>query len=119
MKQSTLATSTLAVLATASIFSTSSAIASSSSNMLTTSGMPHAWQNALDRNILQSSKTAQSIAQSKTSVSQVSTGAKPQSTNPVKPTKCKGDAARSTPPVVNNPTHIRNVIWRNMRAMCS
>jgi hypothetical protein len=116
MKQFILATSTLAVLATASIFS---AIASSSSNTLTTSGMPHAWQNAPDRNVLQSSKTAQPIDQSKTSVSQASTGAKPQSTNPVKSTKCKGDAVRSTPPVVNNPTHIRNVIWRNMRAMCS
>ncbi|BAU15824.1 hypothetical protein LEP3755_63890 (plasmid) [Leptolyngbya sp. NIES-3755] len=117
MKQFILATSTLAVLATASIFSTSSAIATSS-NTLTTSGMPHAWQNALDRNVLQSSKTAQSIDQSKTSVSQTSTGAKPQFTNPVKSTKCSGDAARSTPPVVNNPTHIRNVIWRNMRARC-
>jgi len=31
---------------------------------------------------------------------------------------CKGDAARATPPIPNNPTHIRNVIWRNMRAMC-
>jgi len=32
--------------------------------------------------------------------------------------KCKGDAARATPPVVNYPTHIRNVVWRNTRAMC-
>lgn len=31
---------------------------------------------------------------------------------------CKGDAARATPPIPNNPTHIRNVVWRNMRAMC-
>ncbi len=33
-------------------------------------------------------------------------------------TSCRGDAAYSTPPVVNNPTHIRNVVWKNMRAMC-
>lgn len=32
--------------------------------------------------------------------------------------KCKGVAARATPPVVNYPTHIRNVVWRNVRAMC-
>ncbi|PSB15065.1 hypothetical protein C7B65_25340 [Phormidesmis priestleyi ULC007] len=32
--------------------------------------------------------------------------------------RCTGDAARSTPPVVNYPTHIRNVVWRNMRAVC-
>ncbi len=31
---------------------------------------------------------------------------------------CSGDAAHAEPPVVNNPTHIRNVIWRNTRAMC-
>jgi hypothetical protein len=33
-------------------------------------------------------------------------------------THCTGDAARSTPPVVNNPTHIRDVVWKNMRAIC-
>lgn len=33
-------------------------------------------------------------------------------------TPCKGDANRSTPPVVNNPTHIRNIVWRNMRMQC-
>jgi len=32
--------------------------------------------------------------------------------------RCTGDAARSTPPVVNYPTHIRNVVWRNTRAIC-
>lgn len=32
--------------------------------------------------------------------------------------KCTGDAARSNPPIVNYPTHIRNVIWRNTRAIC-
>lgn len=31
---------------------------------------------------------------------------------------CKGDAARAKPPIPNNPTHIRNVVWRNRRAMC-
>jgi|GEM_PF-1012523 len=33
-------------------------------------------------------------------------------------TNCEGAAARSTPPVPNNPTHIWNVVWRNQRAMC-
>lgn len=33
-------------------------------------------------------------------------------------TSCKGDAARPTSPVPNNPTHLWNVIWRNQRAMC-
>lgn len=32
--------------------------------------------------------------------------------------KCKGDAVRATPPIPNRPTHIRNVVWRNTRAMC-
>ncbi len=31
---------------------------------------------------------------------------------------CKGDAVRATPPIPNHPTHIRNVVWRNVRAMC-
>lgn len=26
---------------------------------------------------------------------------------------CKGENYRATPPVPNNPTHIRNVVWRN------
>lgn len=31
---------------------------------------------------------------------------------------CKGEANRAVPPVVNNPTHIRNIVWRNMRTQC-
>ncbi len=33
-------------------------------------------------------------------------------------TTCKGDAQSSTPPVPNHPTYIRNVVWRNTRALC-
>jgi hypothetical protein len=33
-------------------------------------------------------------------------------------TTCKGDAQSSAPPVPNYPTHIRNVVWRNTRALC-
>jgi hypothetical protein len=33
-------------------------------------------------------------------------------------TKCKGDARKEKPPIPNYPHHIRNVIWRNTRAMC-
>ncbi len=32
--------------------------------------------------------------------------------------KCTGDAALAKPPVANYPTHIRNVVWRNTRAIC-
>ncbi len=35
-----------------------------------------------------------------------------------KETTCKGDAQSSTPPVPNYPTYIRNVVWRNTRALC-
>lgn len=35
-----------------------------------------------------------------------------------RPAACKGDAVRANPPVPNYPTHIRNVVWRNTRAMC-
>jgi hypothetical protein len=31
---------------------------------------------------------------------------------------CKGNANRATPPVVNNTTHIRNIVWHNMRVQC-
>jgi hypothetical protein len=34
-------------------------------------------------------------------------------------TQCTGDAKSSTPPVVNNTHHIRNVVWRNMRMACT
>ncbi|MGA7936894.1 MAG: hypothetical protein WCA35_25280 [Kovacikia sp.] len=31
---------------------------------------------------------------------------------------CQGNAIYGTPPVVNNVTHIWNVVWKNTRAMC-
>lgn len=31
---------------------------------------------------------------------------------------CKGDASHSTPPVPNYPANVRNVVWRNTRALC-
>lgn len=40
-------------------------------------------------------------------------------TNDQKYPRCNGDAAKATPPIPNYPTQIRNVIWRNMRAMCT
>ncbi len=33
--------------------------------------------------------------------------------------QCRGDARFENPPVVNNPHHIRNVVWRNMRTICA
>ena len=35
-----------------------------------------------------------------------------------KANQCTGDARVSKPPIVNYPHHIRNVVWRNMQAMC-
>lgn len=32
--------------------------------------------------------------------------------------KCTGDALKKKPPVPNYPHHVRNVVWRNTRAMC-
>lgn len=32
---------------------------------------------------------------------------------------CRGDAASAKPPVVNNPHHLRNVMWRNARMACT
>lgn len=32
--------------------------------------------------------------------------------------RCTGDAVRSTPPVPNYPTNVRNIVWRNTRALC-
>ncbi len=31
---------------------------------------------------------------------------------------CRGDAVRPTPPIPNYPTHVKNVEWRNARALC-
>jgi hypothetical protein len=44
----------------------------------------------------------------------------PAQSSPTKPATapCQGDAKRATPPIPNHPTHIRNVVWKNMRAMC-
>ncbi len=33
-------------------------------------------------------------------------------------THCQKDASHSTPPVPNYPTQVRNVVWRNTRALC-
>lgn len=33
-------------------------------------------------------------------------------------TSCEGDARHEKHPIPNHPTHIRNVVWRNTRAMC-
>ena len=31
--------------------------------------------------------------------------------------KCQGELYQLTPPVPNNPTHIRNVVWRNAKSL--
>lgn len=41
------------------------------------------------------------------------------SVSPSTANQCVGDARFATPPVVNNPHHIRNVVWRNMRSLCA
>lgn len=96
-------------LAFLSATSASRAIANSPSGLLTTSDSPAI--HHID-----------SVAQ------QVQPSSKPvvpslptQATTPVSSaaeTACKGDAALAKPPIPNNPTHIRNVVWHNIRAIC-
>lgn len=95
-------------LAFMSVSSASQEIASSSTKLLTTESSALLWQaNQASQPIqLANDPVIPSATQASTPVS---TTAK---------TKCKGDAARATPPKPNYPTCIQNVVWRNVRAMC-
>lgn len=100
-------------LAFLSATSASRAIATSPSGLLTTSGSPA---------IRHIDSVAQQVQpSSKPVVPSLMPSLTTQATTPVSSaaeTTCKGDAALAKPPIPNNPTHIRNVVWRNMRAMC-
>ncbi len=102
-----------AIFAT-SVVSMSAAIASPTD--LTTSGQPASWKvirtqpSATIRNQLVD-------VRDKGEVKSIETQA-PAATTPTA-NRCIGDAKFATPPVVNNPHHLRNVVWRNMRAMCA
>lgn len=95
-------------LAFMSVSSASQEIASSSTKLLTTESSALLWQaNQASQPIqLANDPVIPSATQAATPVP---TTAK---------TTCKGVATRATPPVPNYPSHIRNVVWRNVRAMC-
>jgi hypothetical protein len=107
----------------ASIISVAAAIASPTS--VTTSGQPAAWKtsetqpNSAPANpVSQPSGANQNQpvdAPDKREVKSIDA----QVLAVPRANQCTGDARFSNPPVVNNPHHIRNVVWRNMRAMCA
>lgn len=92
-----------------SVTSASRAIASNPSSLLTTGDSSALWQlNLVSQSVQPSSEPTSSSPVTK-AVIPVSTAAE---------SVCKGDAALAKPPIPNRPTHIRNVVWRNTRAMC-
>lgn len=96
-------------LAFLSATSASRAIATSPSGLLTTSDSPAIRHiDSVAQQVQPSSKPVvpSLTAQATTPVSSATKAA------------CKGDAALAKPPIPNNPTHIRNVVWRNTRSMC-
>lgn len=94
------------------VTSASGAIASAPTDPLTTGDSSVLWQiNPVSQSVQPSNEPIVSSPAIQTTV--------PVSTTPVSTAAtCKGDAARVTPPIPNRPTHIRNVVWRNVRAKC-
>jgi hypothetical protein len=96
-----------------SVTSASRAIASAPTDPLTTGDSSVLWQiNPVSQRVQPSNEPIVSSPAIQTTA--------PLSTTPISTVEpaCKGDAARPKPPIPNNPTHIRNVVWRNVRAMC-
>lgn len=106
----------------ASIVSVGAAIASPAS--VTTSGQPAAWKaSEAQPNFAPANPASQtSGANQNKPIDARDTGEvkliDAQVPAVLKTNQCTGDARFSKPPVVNYPHHIRNVVWRNMRAMC-
>lgn len=108
----------------ASVVSVGAAIASPAN--LTTSGQPAAWKiretqsnSAPGSSVSQPSNVNQEKpvdVRDKEEVKEI--GTPTPAVSPVA-NQCTGDARFAKPPVVNNPHHVRNVVWRNMRAMCA
>lgn len=116
------AASTLVVT---SVVSVSAAIASPM--YTTTSGQPAAWKfgqpqtNAVPTNpVVQPAANTRNNKPNDTPDKGEVKSIEAQTPAPVMPAanRCTGDARFANPPVVNNPHHVRNVVWRNMRAMC-
>lgn len=110
------------MLVATSIVSVGAAIASP----ITVSGQPAIWRFSQSRTV-QTKPTAQPVTEAQDPKPQaaadkgevksidVQSPAAPVSRS----SSCTGDAASAKPPVVNNPHHLRNVIWRNARMTCT
>ncbi|BAU15966.1 hypothetical protein LEP3755_65330 (plasmid) [Leptolyngbya sp. NIES-3755] len=109
------------MLVATSIVSVGAAIASP----LTVSGQPAVWRFGQSRTI-QAKPIAQPTLDTQDSKPQAAVDkgeVKSIDEAPAAPisqsNSCRGDAASATPPVVNNPHHLRNVVWRNARMACT
>ncbi len=100
-----------------SIVSMGAAIASP----ITVSGQPAIWRFDQSRTIqtkpmVQPTSDAQAaVGKGEVKSINVQSPAAPISRS----SSCTGDAASAKPPVVNNPHHLRNVMWRNARMACT
>lgn len=110
------------MLVATSIVSVGAAIA----NPITVSGQPAIWKFGQSRTIqarpvvqptpdAQDSKPQAAVDKGEVKLIDVQPPAAPVSRS----NSCTGDAASATPPVVNNPHHLRNVVWRNARMACT
>lgn len=105
-----------------------SAAAIASPTHTTTSGQPAVWKfgqtqmNAAPKNpVAQPAVRSQNSKPNDTRREGEVKSIKAQAPSPVTAAakRCTGDARFANPPVVNNPHHVRNVVWRNMRMMCA
>lgn len=112
------------MLVATSIVSVGAAIASPPHT--TVSGQPAAWRFGESQTI-QTKPTVQPTTGTQDSKPQAaadkgevkSIDVQPPAASVSRSNSCTGDAASATPPVVNNPHHLRNVVWRNARMACT
>jgi hypothetical protein len=111
------------MLVATSIVSVGAAIASPTHT--TVSGQPAAWRFGQSWTIhtkptVQPTSDAQdSNLQGAVDKSEVKSVGESPAAPVSRSNSCTGEAASATPPVVNNPHHLRNVVWRNARMACS
>ena len=112
------------MLVATSIVSVGAAIASPPHT--TVSGQPAAWGFRESRTIQKIKPMVQPTSDAQDSKPQAAVDkgeVKSIDESPVAPVSqsnsCTGDAASAKPPVVNNPHHLRNVVWRNARMACT
>jgi hypothetical protein len=111
------------MLVATSIVSVGAAIASPTHT--TVSGQPATWKFGQSLTI-QTKPTVQPTTETQDSKPQAAVDkgeVKSVGESPATPVSrsnsCTGEAASATPPVVNNPHHLRNVVWRNARMACT